>query len=110
MPDARRAASGAPALGGRAQLLGEERLTLPNLVIAGAPKCGTSSLYRWLADHPQAFGSAPKETFYLMDEGHPLLRKGSNFHTRGLAGYAEFFDGRNEEARVIFEATTHYLY
>ena len=85
-------------------------MTLPNLVIAGAPKCGTSSLYRWLADHPQAFGSRPKETFYLMDAGHPLLRKGSNFHTRGLEGYAEFFDGCGGEARVRFEATTHYLY
>lgn len=85
-------------------------MTLPNLVIAGAPKCGTSSLYRWLADHPQAFGSKPKETFYLMDEGHPLLRKGSNFHTRGLEGYAEFFDGCDKSARVVFEATTHYIY
>jgi hypothetical protein len=83
---------------------------LPNLVVAGAPKCGTSSLYRWLADHPQACGSKVKETFYLMDEGHPLLRRGSNFHTRGLEGYAEFFGDCKEGARVVFEATTHYMY
>jgi Sulfotransferase domain len=85
-------------------------MTLPNLVVAGAPKCGTSSLYRWLADHPQACGSTPKETFYLMDEGHPLLRRGSNFHARGLGGYAEFFGGCGAGARVVFEATTHYMY
>jgi hypothetical protein len=85
-------------------------VTLPNLVVAGAPKCGTSSLYRWLADHPRACGSKVKETFYLMDEGHPLLRKGSNFHTRGLEGYAEFFADCDERARVVFEATTHYMY
>lgn len=85
-------------------------MTLPNLVIAGAPKCGTSSLYRWLADHPEACGSRVKETFYLMDEGHPLLRRGSNFHTRGLGGYAEFFGGCNGAGRVVFEATTHYMY
>jgi hypothetical protein len=85
-------------------------LTLPNLVIAGAPKCGTSSLYRWLADHPQACGSRVKETFYLMDEGHPLLRAGSNFHARGLAGYEEFFSDCDAGARVVFEATTHYIY
>lgn len=83
---------------------------LPNLVVAGAPKCGTSSLYRWLADHPQACGSAPKETFYLMDEGHPLARRGSDFRARGLEGYAEFFDGCGAGARVRFEATTHYIY
>lgn len=85
-------------------------MTLPNLVVAGAPKCGTSSLFRWLADHPDACGSTPKETFYLMDEGHPLLRRGSNFHTRGIEGYAEFFDGCGGESRVVFEATTHYIY
>lgn len=85
-------------------------MTLPNLVVAGAPKCGTSSLYRWLADHPRACGSKVKETFYLMDEGHPLLRKGSNFHTRGLEGYAEFFNDCDGRARVVFEATTHYMY
>jgi len=85
-------------------------MTLPNLVVAGAPKCGTSSLYRWLADHPQACGSAPKETFYLMDEGHPLARRGSNFRARGLGGYSEFFAGCDEGARVVFEATTHYIY
>jgi hypothetical protein len=85
-------------------------VTLPNLVVAGAPKCGTSSLYRWLADHPRACGSKVKETFYLMDEGHPLLRKGSNFYTRGLEGYADFFGDCNGDARVVFEATTHYMY
>jgi hypothetical protein len=85
-------------------------LTLPNLVVAGAPKCGTSSLYRWLADHPRACGSKVKETFYLMDEGHPLLRRGSNFHARGLEGYAEFFGDCKESARIVFEATTHYMY
>ena len=85
-------------------------MTLPNLVVAGAPKCGTSSLYRWLADHPQACGSAPKETFYLMDEGHPLARRGSNFRACGLEGYAEFFADCDAGARVRFEATTHYIY
>ncbi|HEY0377644.1 MAG TPA: sulfotransferase domain-containing protein [Pyrinomonadaceae bacterium] len=86
-------------------------MTLPNLVIAGAPKCGTSSLYKWLADHPEACGSAVKETFYLMDEGHPLLRKDSNFHRHGLAGYRAHFGGNGSQpGRIRFEATTHYLY
>jgi len=84
--------------------------SLPNLVVAGAPKCGTSSLFRWLADHPQACGSARKETFYLMDEGHPLARRGPDFRARGLEGYAEFFAGCKAGARVRFEATTHYIY
>jgi Sulfotransferase domain len=86
-------------------------MTLPNLIIAGAPKCGTSSLFKWLADHPETCGAGVKETFYLMDEGHPLLRKDSNFHRHGLEGYRAHFGGNGSgHARIHFEATTHYLY
>ena len=42
-------------------------MTFPNLVIAGAPRCGTSSLFRWLADHPNVCTSAATETRYLLD-------------------------------------------
>jgi len=84
-------------------------MTLPNLVIAGAPKCGTSSLFSWLADHPEACGSTVKETFYLMDEGHPLRRKHSNYQAHGLAGYQSYFH-KTADHRIVFEATTHYLY
>jgi hypothetical protein len=86
-------------------------MKFPNLIIAGAPKCGTSSLFKWLADHPEACGSTVKETFYLMDEGHPLLRKNSNFHRHGLEGYRAHFNRTDASAcRILFEATTHYLY
>lgn len=82
----------------------------PNLVIAGAPKCGTSSVFTWLAAHPEVCGSIVKETFYLMDEGHPLRRKNSNFQEQGLAGYESFFRKSLPHHRIVFEATTHYLY
>ena len=82
----------------------------PNLVIAGAPKCGTSSVFTWLAAHPQVGASTVKETFYLMDEGHPLRRQALNFQEQGLAGYESFFSKCLPHHRVVFEATTHYLY
>src|SRR6185295_15674771 len=85
-------------------------MTLPNLVIAGAPKCGTSSLFSWLAAHPEVCGSIVKETFYLMDEGHPLRRKNANYREQGLNGYESFFRKCSPHHRVVFEATTHYLY
>ena len=85
-------------------------MSLPNLVIAGAPKCGTSSLFQWLADHPDAFGSFMKETFYLMDKGHPLLRRNSNYHEHGLGGYHAHFPDSSKDCQIIFEATTHYIY
>jgi len=40
----------------------------PNLVVAGAPKCGTSSLYFWLAAHPEVAASREKETFFWAPE------------------------------------------
>jgi hypothetical protein len=84
---------------------------LPNVVIAGVPKAGTSSLFRWLADHPQVCASPIKETFYLLDEGHPLVRPAGHFHRDGLAGYAQFFTHCDASRhRVRLEGTTHYLY
>lgn len=88
----------------------QANILIPNLVIGGAPKCGTSSLYNWLNDHPEVCGSVPKETFFLMDEDHPLLNKKNNIHKNGLEGYSLFFEQNTKQPKVWFEATTHYLY
>lgn len=85
-------------------------LTLPNFVIGGAPKCGTSSVFGWLADHPEVCGSSVKEPFYLMDRGHSLLRKEANYHDHALEGYARFFSHGDRRPKIVFEATTHYLF
>lgn len=84
-------------------------MTLPNVVIAGAPKCGTTSMFNWLTDHPEVCGSVVKEPFYLMDSGHPLCRRDSNYHDQGLVGYQAYF-GECSGATVVLEATTHYIY
>ena len=64
-------------------------MALPNLVIAGAPKCGTSSLYRWLAkakESPQALaakphpGPKPRLTGEQVKELERLLLKGAKAH------------------------------
>lgn len=88
-------------------------MLLPDLVIAGAPKCGTSSLFRWLAAHPSVRGSAVKETNFLLDPGHPLLDAARNVHDHGLAAYASFFPeagGDGAPRPLLMEGTTHYLY
>ena len=38
---------------------------LPNALIIGAPKCGTTSLFEYLAQHPNACGSRVKELRYF---------------------------------------------
>ena len=43
-------------------------LTLPNLVIIGAQKCGTSGLHYYLGLHPEVSMSTPKELNYFIAE------------------------------------------
>jgi len=83
-------------------------MPLPNVIIAGAPKCGTSSLYFWLAAHPKACASKQKETFFFADDISRFNRE-SNFIEHGLTAYEQHFsycDG----ADIVFEATAAYIY
>ncbi len=47
---------------------------LPNLFLAGFPKAGTTSLFSWLAAHPEVCGARPKEPghFLPLRWGDPL--------------------------------------
>jgi hypothetical protein len=83
----------------------------PNVVIAGAPKCGTTSLFAWLADHPEVCGSTVKEARYFLDPDDPLFKKASNYRDHGLAGYAAYFP-HCEAMRpaLVVEGTPVYLY
>lgn len=82
---------------------------LPNVVIAGAPKCATTSVFSWLAQHPEVCVSDEKETLYFMDLDYPLCNKKSNYHLHGLEGYLKYFNHYSGE-KVVLEATPDYLY
>lgn len=86
---------------------------MPDLVIAGAPKCGSTSLFDWFAEHPGVCASSVKETYFLMDEGYPLFRPENNFHKSGIEGYGTFFAHCTQHAegkQLLLEATPDYLY
>jgi Sulfotransferase domain len=70
---------------------------LPDLVIIGAPKAGTTSLAHWLSEHPQVAMSSTKELEFL-DE---------NYH-RGLEWYRRQLPDVHGDA-VVGEATPTYL-
>lgn len=72
------------------------RGALPNLIIIGAQKCGTSTLHYYLSLHPEVSMSEPKELNYFIEE--------RNFH-RGPEWYARHFDPR---AKVRGEASPNY--
>ena len=73
---------------------------LPNFLIVGAAKSGTTSLATWLADHPEVFVAAEKELHFFNLE--------SNW-ARGVAWYAEQFAASTGET-AIGEATPIYLF
>ncbi len=76
--------------------------TLPNLIIAGVNKAGTTSLYAYLAQHPDIGASAIKETCHFLP-----LRYGETMP--GLEAYRQQFTGVADK-RVRFESTPGYFY
>lgn len=83
-------------------------MKLPDFIIGGAPKCGTSSLYFWLAAHPEIFGSPVKETFFYSDSDRNF-GPGPHCDKDGIEVYAKYFQ-HAEEGQHAFEATAHYIY
>jgi hypothetical protein len=84
----------------------------PDLTIAGAPKCGSTSLFHYLAAHPAVCAASRQETRYLIDRGYPLFNPAYNYFTNGIEGYARFFshcDGENIGMKNL-ECTPDYLY
>lgn len=81
-------------------------MALPNLILIGAPRCGTTSLFHWLAAHPDVSAARTKEAQYLVDPGSSIFHDRANFRDHGLSGYADLFP----EAPVVFDATPGYLY
>jgi len=50
-------------------------MALPNFLIVGAAKSGTTSMYEYLAQHPQIFMPVCKEPHYFSRAPHPQIAK-----------------------------------
>jgi hypothetical protein len=70
--------------------------TLPNTVIIGAMKCGTTSLHEYLSYHPDISMSRRKETDFFVKERN---------WSKGLGWYQENFQ---ERAQVVGESSPNY--
>ena len=77
-------------------------MRLPNLIIAGVGKAGTTSLFSYLAQHPDICASRIKETNYFTP-----LRHGEELEP--LETYAALFSHCGGE-RYVMEATPVYFY
>lgn len=80
----------------------------PNVIIGGAPKSGTSSLFFWLGAHPEVCASKVKETYFLGDVENKHNAT-ANIHKDGLEAYQKFFAHCKGE-KVRLEATPVYIY
>jgi hypothetical protein len=75
----------------------------PNLFLVGAAKAGTTSLWRYLSEHPDVFMSPHKEPHFFaggVDGSYPVVEE---------AEYLRLFRGVRREA-VVGEASTSYLW
>lgn len=76
------------------------RPRLPNLVIAGVAKAGTTSLFEYLGQHPEVHPARVKQTGFFKDP--------DSQGNLSVTGYADHFRGAGS-APVVMEATPGYF-
>src|SRR5262245_55217092 len=87
--------------------------SVPNLFIVGAPKCGTTSLASYLAEHPSIFMCEPKEPSYFSRELIESRTEAERWETPWRydeSAYLKLFDAAKPTQVVLGEASTTYLY
>lgn len=77
---------------------------LPNFLCIGAPRCGTTWLYRCLQEHPEAFVSEKKEPCFFITSGY---RSSWN---KGLEWYKSLFSFSNDFIKAWGEMSVRYYY
>lgn len=81
---------------------------LPNFIVIGAQKSGTSSMFSYLKQHPQVLRPIFKEPYFFDRHYHRGLRwYGSNFPAQRAVGRLNDRTGR---PHLTFEATATYIF
>jgi len=88
-------------------------MTMPNFLIIGAAKSGTTALYQYLKQHPQIYMSSVKEPEFFAFEGENLNFNGPGDVPRlsitNIEDYQAQFQGASN-SKAIGEASPLYLY
>lgn len=96
-------------------------MNLPNFIIIGAAKSGTTSLYNYLKQHPSIYLSPTKETNFFATnfvDGHPTFKeldftleqaKKLNFPITSLEAYQQLFDNVSFDETARGEVSPLYL-
>ncbi|ACY47786.1 sulfotransferase [Rhodothermus marinus DSM 4252] len=76
---------------------------LPNFFIIGAPKCGTTSLATWLAEHPNIYMAPLKEPFFFSED--------INYRwVKSWKMYKRLFKDVTQNHKAVGEASPFYLF
>lgn len=78
-------------------------MRIPNFFIIGAPKCGTTSIAKWLSEHSQVFFSSEKEPHHFNTDHSWVL-------TSKRAHYENYFLDASSKHKAIGEGSVWYLY
>ena len=84
----------------------------PNFFIVGAPKCGTTSLYEHLRQHPDVFMPYSEEQYWKHKEPYFFCKEliaWDGLRIQSEAEYLSLFEGAEGKKRVG-EATSLYLF
>jgi len=88
---------------------------LPNFLVVGAAKSGTTSLYHYLKQHPEIYMSPIKEPYFFSfinkepDFKGPFDEKTNETIITDLSDYEKLFENVDSE-KAIGECSTSYLY
>lgn len=77
-------------------------MRLPNFIIGGTNKAGTTSVFRYLSDHPEVCGSSVKETGFF-------VRECSGDSSKEKVKLSRYFAHCDGNAKIRVEASTSYL-
>ena len=80
---------------------------LPNFIIIGAGKCGTTSLYNYLNQHPQVYLCPHKEVYFFVPEPTRLKFKPWGAVT-DFDDYANLFKDASKDSVIGEISTTYY--
>lgn len=79
----------------------------PNFFLVGAPKCGTTSLYTYLGEHPAVFLPKAKEPQYFCTD-FETYREWTTFTTQ--EHYLALYKNVGPQHRAVGDASTFYLF
>ena len=78
-------------------------MRMPDFFIIGAPKCGTTSMAKWLRQHREIYVPEVKEPHYFNTDLDYL-------NIRNWDEYTRLFAGAEEHHKAVGEASVFYLY